>query len=552
MQSSDEASVEDLEKNLNVFHTSLSGDSTTALGNTTAENLRTITGIRWVLVCVALYISILMYGLDTTIAADVQAAVVETYGAVDQLAWLGAGFPLGSVAVILPYGALFISFNMKWLYIGGIVLFQAGSALCGAAPSMAALIVGRVLAGVGGTGMYLGGLSHFSALTTREERSTYITGITFVWGIGSILGPVVGGAFSVSSATWRWAFYLNLIVGAITAPMYIFFLPSVRPVTNLSVKARILSLDYLGFALSTAAWVAFGLVLVSAGALWTWKDGRTIATFVAFGVTLVAYILQQYFCLFTTPATRSFPAHLLRSRTQILLYVTTSASITTLYIPAYYIPVYFQFVQSDSALMAAVRLLPFILVTVAVNLASGFALVRVKYYMPFYVVSGVLVTLAGALLYVYLTPSTPTSTIYGISVINAAGTGLALQLGYAVATLKVESHDVGNAVNLQNISQVGSTMIGLVLGGQVFQNISVRNLSAALAGQGFSEAEIHNAVAGTQSTLFDSLTGELRDHAVQAITGAIQSVFILVLAAGAILIVVGAVMKRERLFGDSV
>lgn len=170
---------------------------------------RKVTGIRWVLVCLGLYATALMYGLDTTIAADIQAAVTETFDEVSQIAWIGAGFPLGSVGVLLPYGALYANFNMKWLCIVGIALFQVGSAVCGAAPNMNALIVGRVLAGAGGTGMYLGTLNMFSAMTSSEERGTYISGIGFVWGLGAILGPLVGGGFSVSAATWRWGFYIS-------------------------------------------------------------------------------------------------------------------------------------------------------------------------------------------------------------------------------------------------------------------------------------------------------------------------------------------------------
>lgn len=139
-----------------------------------------ITGFRWILVCIALYLSTFMYGLDTTIAADVQSAVVETFGSVGKLAWLGAGFPLGFIAVGLPYGSLLTHFNMKWAYISGIVLFEVGSALYGGAPNMDTLIVGRVIAGMGGSGMYLGGLTHFSALASSRTRGTYIIGIVFV------------------------------------------------------------------------------------------------------------------------------------------------------------------------------------------------------------------------------------------------------------------------------------------------------------------------------------------------------------------------------------
>ncbi|EHK18106.1 uncharacterized protein TRIVIDRAFT_67317 [Trichoderma virens Gv29-8] len=105
----------------------------------------------------ALYTTALLYGLDTTIAADVQSAVIEAFEDITQLAWLGAGFALGSVAVILPYGALYSKFSLKYLYIGGITVFELGSVLCGVAPSMSALIVGRVIAGMDGMGMSTGG-----------------------------------------------------------------------------------------------------------------------------------------------------------------------------------------------------------------------------------------------------------------------------------------------------------------------------------------------------------------------------------------------------------
>lgn len=75
---------------------------------------------------------------------------------------------------------------------------------------MNALIVGRVIAGVGGAGVYMGALNLVTLSTTNKERGLYIAGIGLIWGLGCILGPVIGGAFSTSNATWRWAFYINL------------------------------------------------------------------------------------------------------------------------------------------------------------------------------------------------------------------------------------------------------------------------------------------------------------------------------------------------------
>lgn len=512
------------------------------------DDVRKVTGLRWFLICASLYLSALMYGLDTTIAADLQGAVIATFGEVSQLAWIGAGFPLGSVAVILPYGFLFTQFNMKWLYIAGIVLFQAGSALCGAAPTMNALIVGRVFAGAGGTGIYLGGLNQISALTSRQERGTYIAGTGFVWGLGAILGPVVGGGFSDSSATWRWGFYINLVIGAVTAPIYLVYLPAIHPGEGKSLRERLFNLDYLGFVLSAGMWVAFAMGFISAGGIWEWNDGRTITLIVVFVVLLALYALQQYFCILTTPATRSFPGHLLRSRTQIQMYITTTCANTGMFFTTFYIPIYFQFTQNDSSLMAAVRLLPYLLITITCNLVAGWALPKVKYYMPICLFSGVMMTLAGALFLAYLQPSTPAAHIYGFSVLMAVGTGITMQLGYAVASLKVPPSDILSAISLQNVAQIGATVICLVVASQAFQSNAVNNMSNALADHGFSKEEISSAVAGAQSHLFESLDGDLRDAAVRAITDAMQRAFIIPLVAGIVGIVNSVFMSRERLF----
>ncbi|KAH9895524.1 major facilitator superfamily domain-containing protein [Xylariomycetidae sp. FL2044] len=530
-------------------------EDTTATGNIN-DHVRQTTGLKWVLVCAGLYLSSLMYGLDTTIAADIQGAVIETFGDVPQLSWIGAGFPLGSVAVILPYGFLYTAFNMKWLYIVGILLFQAGSALCGAAPTMNALIVGRVLAGAGGTGIYLGGLNHFSALTTRQERGTYLTGIGFVWGVGCILGPVVGGAFSVSSATWRWGFYINLIIGAITAPIYLVCLPTIHPASDKPLRERIASLDYLGFVLSAAMWATFAIGFIFAGGFWAWNNPGTIVMILLFGLLFVLYALQQYFCVFTTPETRSFPGQLLRSRTQILMYITTTCANASMFFTMFYIPIYFQFVQNDSSIMAAVRLLPFVIVLIFFNLGSGWALPKIQYYMPVCLASGLLMTLAGGLFLGYIAPSTPTGYIYGFSILMGVGAGMTMQLGYAVASLKApRPSDVFHAINLQNIAQIGATVIALVVSGQAFQSTAVRNLTDVLlhGGQGqedrYSQSEIQSLVAGNASPVFQRLDPDERTAVIGAVIEAMRRAFVIPLVAGVVSTVSALFQHRERIFG---
>lgn len=126
--------------------------------------------------------------------------------------------------MIMPYGKFYNLFDPKWVYIASFVLFQASSALCGGAPNMTAEIIGRVFAGTGGNGMYLGLLTLISVNTTDKERPAWLSlrygdaraklhvcadasSSGLVWGIGTVLGPVVGGGFELYN--WRWAFYIN-------------------------------------------------------------------------------------------------------------------------------------------------------------------------------------------------------------------------------------------------------------------------------------------------------------------------------------------------------
>ena len=167
--------------------------------------------------------------------------------------------------------------------------------------------------------------------------------------------------------------------------------------------------------------------------------------------------------------------------------------------------------------------------------------------MPVYAFSGIFMIIGGSLMYT-VTASSPTAHIYGYSILIAIGSGVTLQIGYSISTIKVAVHDVTNAISLQNVSQIGSIVIALVISGQVFQSLAYENLLAVLNGQGFSDAEIHAAIAGTQSTVFTSIKPELRQLAVDAITSAMSKVYVLVITAGAVALVSAVFMRRERVF----
>jgi hypothetical protein len=109
---------------------------------------RDVHGWKWALVVISILSSIFLFSLDNTIVADIQPAIVETFGDVGKLPWLSVGFLLGAASTNLIWGKIFTQFNGKWVYIGCVVFFEVGSAICGGANNMNTLIVGRAICGV--------------------------------------------------------------------------------------------------------------------------------------------------------------------------------------------------------------------------------------------------------------------------------------------------------------------------------------------------------------------------------------------------------------------
>jgi MFS family permease len=147
--------------------------------------------------------STFLFALDNTIVAAAQPQIVLHFQAVDRMAWLSVAFAAAATSTNMLFGQLYTCLPPKWLYVASVVVFEVGSALCGAAPDMTSLIVGRAVCGLGGIGMYVGVMALLAGITTIQERPAYIGSIGMTWGLGTILGPVVGGAFT-DSVTWRF------------------------------------------------------------------------------------------------------------------------------------------------------------------------------------------------------------------------------------------------------------------------------------------------------------------------------------------------------------
>lgn len=407
-------------------------------------------------------------------------------------------------------------------------------------------------------------MNYISVFTTNTEAAIYNALIGLSWGIGAILGPVIGGAFSVSSATWRWvslerfvhithaypqpqAFYINLPLAALLSPVYFLIFPSRNPRPDISNLQKLREIDWMGAILNGAVFVLFMIVVTFGGSTYAWNSGASISLWVVWGVALLAYILQQYFAIFTTPDRRIFPAHFLKSRTMVLLYIATGGAAAANAVTLYYVPLFFQFTRGDSALQAAVRLLPFIVLFIFCVMLAGGLLPVIGRYNIFYIVGGALVLTGSALMFT-INATTSVSRVYGYEVLIAAGTGLVFQNAYAVAAAKVQEKDRSNAIGFINVAQIGTIAIALAIAGSLFQNLGYSALKDALAPFGLPDNLVRSALAGTISPIFSgAVDPRIAQIAVVTVAQTIQRVFGTVMAGGALIFVTSFLMRWERI-----
>jgi hypothetical protein len=140
-------------------------------GNNTNPSIRTVSGFCWFLIVSAILGSTFLYALDNTVVADVGVNVVQTLGEIEKLPWLGTAFTLSSMSTILVWSKIYALFDAKTLYLTSSIIFEVGSALCGAAPTMNSMIVGRAIAGVGASGIYIGSLTRKDYLLINWARN---------------------------------------------------------------------------------------------------------------------------------------------------------------------------------------------------------------------------------------------------------------------------------------------------------------------------------------------------------------------------------------------
>lgn len=507
------------------------------------EQVRPVTGVKWVLAYLSILSTVLLFAIDGTIVANIQPDIIDALGEVDKFPWIGVAISLGTVA-ILPHGKALGVFNVKWYFIAMVIGFEVGSAICGAAPTMNVMIVGRFIQGFFGCGVYAGGLTCIAMSTTAHERPLYFSGIVGVYGAGSVVGPVLGGAFAESSATWRWSFYINLVVGGVFAPAMVLCLPGLNPL-DLPLSKKLRTQDWIGIIIFLGGTACYAMALTFGGIKYPFNSPSTITLWVMTGILLIAFILVTVYHPGIAKEHRLYPGHFAKRMELNILQLQQFVVAGTMMATIYYTPLIFQFTRGDGALLAGIRLLPHMCCMIVVSILNGILMPKLGYYFPWYIFGNAVMLIGSALMY-RTTSATSDAAIYGYTALIGMGIGSFLTATVAVVQALVDSSDASAAVG----AVVGSQNIGAItflsIAGSLYENIGVQKLSTILPD--YTRSQLLQLTTGTRSSFYEGLSPEVQTKVSDLLTGAIANCFAIILAGSVLTFITSLFLGKHKLY----
>ncbi|MFF0790704.1 MDR family MFS transporter [Streptomyces spiralis] len=483
-------------------------------------------------VLLALMIAMMLAMLDNMIVGTAMPTIVGELGGLQHLSWVVTAYTLATAAATPLWGKLGDMYGRKGAFMTSIVIFLVGSALSGMAQNMGELIGFRAIQGLGAGGLMVGVMAIIGDLIPPRERGKYQGMMAGVMALAMIGGPLVGGTIT-DNWGWRWAFYINLPLGAVA-------LVAVSAVLHLPKKRAQARVDYLGAALLTLGISSIVLVTTWGGTEYAWTSAR-IMELIAIGVAaLVGFVFWQ-----TRAAEPIVPLHIFRSLNFSLMSLIGFITGFVMFGAVLFLPLYQQSVQGASATNSGLLLLPMLGAMLVVSMIAGRVTTNSGRYKVFPIVGSVLMVVGLYLLSLMDTGTTRlTSGLY--MAVLGAGMGCLMQITMLVAQNSVQMKDMGVASSSTTLFRTLGSSFGVAIMGALF-NHRVQDVMAERAGA--LGSRITEQSAQLDAKHLEMLPAAAREAYQHAVSAGTHSAFLLGSVVGIVALVAAVFVKEVPLKG---
>ena len=362
----------------------------------------------------ALLLVLLLASLDQTIVSTALPTIVGDLGGIQHLSWVVTAYLLAATISGPLYGKLGDLYGRKIVLQTAIALFLIGSALCGLSQNMTELIAFRALQGLGGGGLIVSTLAIVGDVVPPRERGKYQGFFGAVFGVSTIIGPLLGGFF-VDNLTWRWIFYVNLPIGVLAFVV-------IGAVFHAPTERREHAIDFLGAGLLAAGLAGVVLYTSLGGTTYAWSSPGMIALLAAGTLSLVAFLLVE-----SRVPEPILPLALFRNR----VFAVTSAVGFIIGLALFgaitYLPVYLQLVKAKSPTVSGLLLTPMMGGLLVTSILSGQLISRFGRYRPF-PIAGTAITACGLALLSTLALDTSIGAVGVYMLVVGLGLGMVMQV----------------------------------------------------------------------------------------------------------------------------
>ncbi|MFI0408433.1 MDR family MFS transporter [Actinomadura sp. 3N508] len=449
----------------------------------------------------------LMSSLDATVLGTALPALVGDLGGLGRMAWVSTAYVLATSVTVPLSGRLGDLFGRRPVLLVGLAGFLAGSAACGAAPSMDWLIAFRVVQGAAAGCLMSSMFALTGDLFEPRERAKYQGYSALIFAVSSIAGPLVGG-FLTDHASWRWVFYVNLPLGLAAIATTVLFLRLPKP----EGKPRV---DYTGIVLLGAAVTCFTLFTSWAGTRYAWGSPAVLALAAGSAALFGLWLLAE-----RTAAEPVIPPRLFRDRSFAVACAVAAVGGATGFGLAIYLPMFFQVVGGAGATESGLLLLPMMIGLLIASMGAGRHIARTGRYHRLPAASMALSALGVALL-ATMDTGTGLLTACAYMAVLGFGAGLSQQVVMLIAQNAAPRRDLGAA----SAGVFATRMLGTAAGMAVFGAI-VSSRFAEEVGRRVPAGSVPAFRDAVRPEVLDTLPGPVRDGVAEAFAAAFSDLFL--------------------------